>query len=99
MKIFMVQGTMVGVIGTIIGMITGAISGAYIGQAISAVESLFNFKFLAADVYYISDLPSELRLENVLVAGLFAFIVSILATIYPAWRAAQVQPAEALRYE
>lgn len=99
MKIFMVQGTMVGVIGTLIGMLTGAISGAYIGEAIAAVENLFGFKFLAADVYYISDLPSELRWENVLTAGVFAFIVSVLATIYPAWRAAQVQPAEALRYE
>ncbi len=99
MLVFMVQGTMVGVMGTLIGMLAGAISGAYIGEAIALVESTFGFKFLAPDVYYISDLPSELRWQNVLTAGGFAFVVSVLATLYPARRAAKVQPAEALRYE
>ncbi|EDY86709.1 lipoprotein releasing system, transmembrane protein, LolC/E family [gamma proteobacterium HTCC5015] len=99
MKVFIIQGTMVGVLGTLIGMVTGALSGAYIGDVIAYVEQLFQFKFLAPDVYYISDLPSELRWPNVFMAGGFAFLVSILATLYPAWRAARVQPAEALRYE
>lgn len=99
MLIFIVQGTMVGVIGTIIGMITGSLSGAYIGEIIAFFEDLFHFKVLAADVYYISDLPSELRLSNVLIAGAFSFAISMLVTLYPAWRAAKINPAEALRYE
>ncbi|MGM0564166.1 MAG: lipoprotein-releasing ABC transporter permease subunit [Pseudomonadota bacterium] len=99
MGVFIIQGTMVGVLGTLIGMATGALSGAYIGDVIALIEQGFGFKFLAPDVYYISDLPSELRWANVFVAGAFAFLVSILATLYPAWRAAQIQPAEALRHE
>lgn len=99
MKIFIVQGTMVGIIGTMIGMITGSLSGLYIGEIIGFIERLFNFKVLAADVYYINDLPSELRIVNVLVAGAFSFAISMLVTLYPAWRAAKIQPAEALRYE
>jgi len=99
MKIFMVQGTLVGLIGVVLGMLTGAFSGAYIGDVISFVEQSFNFKFLSPDVYYISDLPSKLSWENVAAAGIFGFLASILATIYPAYRASKIQPAEALRYE
>jgi lipoprotein-releasing system permease protein len=66
---------------------------------VPAIEQMFQTKFLPADVYYISDLPSDLHTDDVIRIGLVAFLLSVLATLYPAWRAARTQPAEALRYE
>ena len=66
---------------------------------VPAIESLFNVEFLAADVYYISDVPSELHWNDVWVMASVSLGLSLLATLYPAWRAARTQPAEALRYE
>ena len=63
------------------------------------IENVLGFKFLAKDVYQISDLPSELRAGDVLRTAFFSFVVSLLATIYPSYRAAKINPAEALRYE
>ena len=66
---------------------------------VPAIESFFNVQFLDANVYYISDVPSELRWEDVWLMAGVALVLSLLATLYPAWRAARTQPAEALRYE
>lgn len=99
MGIFIVQGTLVGIVGTLLGMFFGVLSGLYIGDVIAFIEELFNFKVLDSGVYYISDLPSELRWPNVFLAGLFSFLISVLVTLYPSWRAAKIKPAEALRYE
>lgn len=99
MAIFIVQGTLVGIIGTLLGMFMGVLSGLYIGDVIAYFEHLFNFKVLDSGVYYISDLPSELRWPNVFLAGLFSFLISVVVTLYPSWRAAKIKPAEALRYE
>jgi lipoprotein-releasing system permease protein len=66
---------------------------------VPAIERVLGFKFLAKDVYMISELPSELRPGDVILTGIFSFVVSVLATLYPSWRAARVNPAEALRYE
>ncbi len=66
---------------------------------VPAIESFFNVKFLSPDIYYISDLPSDLHWNDVTVISSVAFIFCVLATLYPAWRAANTQPAEALRYE
>ena len=63
------------------------------------IENVFGFKFLPKDVYQISDLPSELRMPDVVMTARCPFVLSLLATIYPSWRAAKVNPAEALRYE
>jgi lipoprotein-releasing system permease protein len=98
-KIFLIQGTLVGLLGTLAGVIGGVALAANVDVVVPFIESMLGFKFLAKDVYQISDLPSELRADDVLVTAFFAFVVSLLATIYPSYRAAKINPAEALRYE
>jgi lipoprotein-releasing system permease protein len=99
MKIFLIQGTLIGLIGTLAGVIGGVLLAANVDVVVPFIESLVGFKFLAKDVYQISDLPSELRAGDVVVTAVFSFVVSMLATIYPSWRASKINPAEALRYE
>jgi lipoprotein-releasing system permease protein len=99
MAIFMVQGTMIGLFGTLLGVIFGVALALNLPELIAQLETLLGYQFLPADVYYISDLPSDLHWDDVTVIGITAFILSILSTIYPSWRAAQVKPAEALRYD
>jgi lipoprotein-releasing system permease protein len=99
MKIFLVQGTLIGLLGTLAGVAGGVALAANVDVVVPFLESLLGFKFLSKDVYQISDLPSEVRTADVLVTALFSFVVSMLATIYPSWRASKINPAEALRYE
>jgi lipoprotein-releasing system permease protein len=99
MAIFMVQGTVIGVVGTAIGAAVGIFAALNVSAAISALEGLIGHKFLNADVYFIDYLPSQLMAEDVFLVCGAALILSFLATLYPAWRAARTQPAEALRYE
>jgi lipoprotein-releasing system permease protein len=99
MGIFMVQGTLIGLIGTGLGVIGGVLLALNVETLISKLESLTGYDFLPADVYYISSLPSELQSQDVIVIAVVAFVLSILSTIYPSWRASQVKPAEALRYD
>lgn len=99
MAIFMVQGTVIGVVGTFIGAVVGIIAALNVSAAISLLEGLIGHKFLNADVYFIDYLPSQLMAEDVLMVCGAALVLSFLATLYPAWRAARTQPAEALRYE
>ncbi len=98
-KIFLIQGTLIGLIGTLAGVAGGIALGANVDVVVPFIENLFNFKILAKDVYQISELPSELRLADILLTALFSFVVCVLATIYPSYRAAKINPAEALRYE
>jgi lipoprotein-releasing system permease protein len=97
MKIFMVQGTVVGVVGTLAGVGLGVLLSLTIGDIASGVEQLFNVSLF--DAYFVNYLPSHLKLSDVLWVSAVAFGLSFVATIYPARRAARVQPAEALRYE
>lgn len=99
MGIFMVQGTLIGLIGTLLGVAGGVALAMNVSEIIAGVENLLGYQFLPADVYYISDLPSDLQWSDVKVIGITAFILSILSTIYPSWRASKVRPAEALRYD
>lgn len=99
MAIFMIQGSFIGVIGTLLGVILGIILALNVEAVVGAVEQLLSIEFLSAEVYYISDLPSELRTSDVIRFSLLALVLSLLSTIYPAWRASRTEPVEALRYE
>ncbi|RMU71624.1 LolC/E family lipoprotein releasing system, transmembrane protein [Pseudomonas syringae pv. aptata] len=99
MAIFMVQGTVIGVVGTLIGAALGILAALNVSAAIAALEGLIGHKFLNANVYFIDYLPSQLMAQDVFQVCGAALVLSFLATLYPAWRAARTQPAEALRYE
>lgn len=99
MGIFMVQGSLIGVIGTLLGVVGGVALALNVESIVPALERLMNTEFLSAEIYYISDLPSELRMADVVKFGGVALLLSLLSTIYPAWRASRTQPVEALRYE
>ena len=97
--IFMIQGALIGMIGTLIGVVGGVLLALNVGTVLPAIERLFNVQFLDKTVYYISELPSDLQRGDVITIAAIALVLALLATIYPAWRAAKVNPAEALRYE
>jgi lipoprotein-releasing system permease protein len=99
LRIFMIQGVIIGAVGVICGIVFGILGALYVDVIVGFVEHVFGFKFLPQDVYQISDLPTELRYSDVVVTAVTAFALSALATIYPSWRASKVNPAEALRYE
>ncbi|MFT5781025.1 MAG: lipoprotein-releasing system permease protein [Pseudomonas sp.] len=99
MAIFMVQGTVIGVVGTLLGALLGCLIALNISSWIAGIEQLFGLKILNAAVYFIDYIPSQLQLNDVLLVCSAALLLSFLATLYPAWRAARTQPAEALRYE
>ncbi len=99
MGIFMVQGTLIGVVGTGLGAVGGIALALHVETIVPFLERLFQTQFLSGDVYYLTELPSELRWSDVTRVTGVAAALAVLATIYPAWRAARTQPAEALRYE
>jgi lipoprotein-releasing system permease protein len=98
-RIFLVQGLAIGLLGSLLGVGFGLLIALNIDVIVPFIETLFRVQFLPRDIYFISQLPSDVRLDDVLKVGIMAFVLSILATIYPSRRAAQVKPAEALRYE
>jgi lipoprotein-releasing system permease protein len=99
MTIFIIQGTVIGMFGTLIGVAAGIPVALNVFEIVSWLEQLFNTDFLPSDVYYISDITAEVRPREVITYAVAAFTITILATIYPAWRASRTMPAEALRYE
>ncbi|QYZ67711.1 MAG: cell division protein FtsX [Gammaproteobacteria bacterium (ex Lamellibrachia satsuma)] len=99
MGIFMVQGAAIGFVGNILGMIGGLLLATNVEAIVSWVEGVFNIDFLDPNIYYISKLPSDPHMEDILSIGVTAFLITLLATLYPAWKASRTQPAEALRYE
>jgi lipoprotein-releasing system permease protein len=99
MKIFIVQGALIGFVGTLLGALGGVLLALNIETVVPAIERIFHVQFLAKDVYYISDLPSQLLWGDVATITLVSLSLSLLATLYPSWRASRTNPAEALRYE
>jgi len=99
MLVFMIQGTLIGVAGTLAGLALGALLALNVEQFVHVLEAALGTTFLAADVYFISDLPAELRAGDLLRICGTALALAVLSTLYPAWRAARSQPAEALRHE
>ena len=99
MVIFIIQGAFIGFFGTLIGVGAGVPVALNVFEIVSWLEQLFNTDFLPSDVYYISDIVADVKVSEVFTYALSAFSVTILATIYPAWRASRTLPAEALRYE
>ncbi len=97
--LFIFQGITLGLIGTLLGCLGGYVLSDNIGTIIPFIEQTFNLQFFPADVYYISKVPAEINLSDVVEVGLFAFLMSVIATIYPALRASNVEPAQVLRYE
>ena len=99
MGIFIVQGAMVGLMGTVLGVALGVLLALNIDTVVGAVETAFGFQVLPKGVYFISHLPSDLHWDDVARIGLTACVLAFASTLYPSWRASRVRPAEALRYE
>ena len=99
LRIFVTQGSVIGVLGTVAGVLFGILLAVNLEGIVGGLEAIFGIKFLAADVYFISDLPSELRFADVVLISSIALLLALASTIYPAWIAAKTAPAEALRYD
>ena len=99
MNIFIIQGAVIGFVGTLLGVLGGVTLALNIETVVPLIETVFGFKFLSAEVYLISEVPSDLQTNDITMVSLVAFVLTLLATLYPAWRGARVHPAEALRYE
>jgi len=99
MKIFVVQGAVIGLAGTALGGALGVVTALNVETLIPAIENLFNTELFPVDVYLITDFPAEMRWPDVSRVIVAALLMSLLATIYPAWKASRVAPADALRYE
>ena len=97
--VFLTQGLVIGTVGTLLGLVCGVLVAANVGVIVPALERVFGFHVMDPSVYYITQIPSELRLGQIVTITLVAFTLTIVATIYPALRGAATEPAEALRYE
>ncbi len=99
MSIFIIQGSIIGLVGTLVGVVGGMLLAMNVEQVVGAIESLFHVQFIDPNIYYISKLPSDLHWQDVLLVGGGSLLCSFLMTLYPAWNAYRTLPAEALRYE
>jgi lipoprotein-releasing system permease protein len=99
MGVFMVQGATIGIVGNLLGMAGGMLLAYHVEGIVSWFERVFNFDFIDPSIYYITQLPSDPQIDDMLFIGGMALLITLLATLYPAWKASRIQPAEALRYE
>lgn len=99
LRIFVTQGSVIGIAGTVAGVLIGILLAMNLETIVASLEAMLGIKFLAAEVYFISDLPSELRAADVAAIGAIALLLALASTLYPAWIAARTAPAEALRYD
>lgn len=99
MKIFIIQGALIGILGTLLGLLGGVLLAYNVGEVIAFIEQLLNTQFLSQEVYYISKIPSDPQLTDIVAVAVVSLILTLLATLYPSYRASKINPAEALRYE
>jgi lipoprotein-releasing system permease protein len=99
MGVFVVQGAMVGVIGTLAGLLLGLVIAFHIDVIVPAIEQALNASFLPKDIYLISKMPSDPQGSDIVPIAIISLVLAFVATLYPSWRASRVNPAEALRYE
>lgn len=99
MKVFIIQGALLALIGTIIGVICGLFVAHNVSDIVQSLEKLFNTNFLNSEIHGLTEINAVIETSDVILIALSAFLLSVLATLFPAWRASKVQPAEALRYE
>lgn len=99
MRVFVIQGSVIGIVGTVLGVVGGVLLAQNIGSVVPFLEQLFGFSLFPSDIYYITELPSDLRGADVTKFALMSLGMSLLSTLYPSWRAARTHPAEALSYE
>ncbi len=99
LKVFVTQGSVIGIVGTVAGVLFGILLATNLENIVATLEAMFGIKFLAADVYFISDLPADLQSADVVQIASIALALALASTLYPAWIAAKTAPAEALRYE
>jgi lipoprotein-releasing system permease protein len=98
-QIFRVQGCAVGIAGVLLGAVLGCVLAFYVGAVVAALERLFGFYLFDPTLYFITRLPSQLQWPDVIITCLLGIGLSLLSTLYPAWRSGQIQPAEVLRYD
>ena len=98
-NIFLVQGLIISIIGTLVGLFLGILASLYVSDFVAWLETVLEIQFLSADIYPINYLPSQLLLSDMIGVAVVAILLSLLATLYPAWSAARVDPAQSLRYE
>jgi len=99
LRIFVIQGSLIGIIGTSLGVVGGILLAQNIGLVVPFLERLFGFSLFPSDIYYITELPSDLRVSDVTKFALMSLVMSFLSTLYPSWRASRTHPAEALSYD
>jgi lipoprotein-releasing system permease protein len=97
LRIFLSYGAVIGAVGSTAGGVLGVVLATFIGDVVAAVEHFWGLQLLQSDVYPINYLPADIRIPDVLAVCALAYAMSLLATIYPAWRASRMAPAEALR--
>jgi lipoprotein-releasing system permease protein len=99
MAVFVIQGALIGIFGTLLGVGGGVLLASNVDVVVPFIERTFGVQFLAKDIYFISELPSEVRMADVTFVASISLALSFLATLYPSWRASRINPAQALRYE
>ena len=99
LAIFVVQGALIGLLGCLIGVVLGVLLAMNVGHIVTTIEQVFHLQFLPQNIYFVSELPSDLQVSDVIAIGCVSVVLSFVATLYPSWRAARIEPAQALRYE